>query len=118
MLITPIGQIPYFRALEGRSILVDLFLLIARNWTLFDMLNLNTANQESSIAQNSISRNSDVIENFILERIMHNEPSNMNNIEEAANRLYLELLPFINMFVSVTFYYITVETFRTYFMCL
>jgi len=109
LLLTPIGNIPFFRTLDGRSILVDLFLLIARNWTLFDLLNLNTVSHESTIVQNSVSRNSDAIMNFVLERIMRNQPPDVSNIEEAANRIYLEMVPYINIFVSVPFLYYIVE---------
>lgn len=100
LLLTPIGNIPYFRALEGRFIIVDLFLLIARNWTLFDILHLNTADRESSIVRNPVSRNSEAIVNFVLGRVMRNQPSNTSNIAEAANRIYLEMLSYINIFVS------------------
>jgi len=57
ILTTPICNIPFFRDLEGRFVLVDLFMLIARNWTLHDLLNLNTVDLHSSIVQNPISRN-------------------------------------------------------------
>lgn len=100
LLLTPIGNIPYFRDLEGRFIIVDLFLLIARNWTLFDILHLNTIDRESSIVQNPISRSSEEIINFVLGRVMRNQPSNTTNIAEAANRIYLEMLSYINIFVS------------------
>lgn len=98
LLLTPIGNIPYFRALEGRFIVVDLFLLIARNWTLYDMIHLNTISHESSIVQNPVSRNSEAIISFVLDRVMRNQPSNTSNIEEAANRIYLEMLSYINIF--------------------
>lgn len=100
LLVTPIRSIPYFRDLEGRFIIVDLFLLIARNWTLFDILHLNTIGRESSIVQYPVSRRSDEIISFVLGRVMRNQPSNTTNIAEAANRIYLEMLSYINIFVS------------------
>lgn len=100
LLLTPIRNIPYFRSLEGRFIIVDLFLLIARNWTLFDILHLNTVGRESSIEQNPVSRYSEDIISFVLDRVMRNQPSNATNIAEAANRIYLEMLSYINIFVS------------------
>jgi len=100
LLLTPIGNIPFFRNLEGRSILVDLFMLIARNWTLYDLLNLNTADIESTIVQNPISRNTVVLVNFILNRIMRNQPINAQTVDQAAHRVYLEMISYINIFVS------------------
>lgn len=100
MLLTPIGNIPYFRNLEGQFILVDLFLLIARNWNFHDMFNLNINNIQSSIVRNPVSRNSQRIINFIVERIMRNQPPTNRNIEEAANRIYQEMFSYINIFVS------------------
>lgn len=100
LLVTPIGNIPFFRDLEGRFVLVDLFMLIARNWTLHDLLNLNTVDLHSSIVQNPISRNTVTIVNFILNRIMDNQPNNKQAIEQAAHRIYLEMLTYINIFVS------------------
>lgn len=100
LLHSPIGNIPYFRDMEGRSILLDLLLMIARNWTLYDILNLNTNDLESSIRQNPISRNSEALVNFILIRVMLNQPRSIHSIEEAADRLHLEIMTYINVFVS------------------
>lgn len=97
--LMPIGDIPYFRSLEGRYILGDLFLLIARNWTLHDMLNLCTV-QLSTIVQHPVSRISDALVDFILDRVMHNLPPTNLNIEAAANRICLEMAPYIHVFVS------------------
>lgn len=80
--------------------LVDLFLLIARNWNLYDILNLNITELESTIVQHPVSRNSEAIVWFILNRIMRNQTSNNQNIEEAANRIYVEMAAYINIFVS------------------
>lgn len=99
LLRNSIGNIPYFRDMEGRYILMDLLLLIARNWTLYDILNLNT-DLESSIGQNPISRQSEAIVNFIFNRVMRNQSRNNNSIEEAAHRLHLEMMTYINVFVS------------------
>lgn len=101
MLLTPIGNIPFFRGLEGRSVLVDLFLLVARDWTLHDMINLNTIDLESSIVQNPVSRNSGALVNFFLDRIMRNQPHTNHNIEEAANRIFSEMVPYIHVFVRI-----------------
>lgn len=101
LLLAPIGSIPYFRSLEGRSVLVDLFLLIARNWSLHDIINLNTIDQESSIVLNPVSRNSGALVNFFLDRIMLNQPPSNHNIEDAANRIFLEIVSYIHVFVSI-----------------
>lgn len=98
LLLTSIGSIPFFRNIEGRSILVDLFMIIARNWTFHDLLNLNVIDIESSIVQNPISGISEELVNFIWNRVLCNQPQ---NIDEAANRIYLEMVSYINIFVSV-----------------
>lgn len=103
LLLTPIGNIPFFRNLEGRSILVDLFMLLARNWTLHDLLNLNTVDLESSIVQNPVSRNTVTLVNFVLNRIMGNQPINAQTVDQAAHRIYLEMMSYINIFVSKVF---------------
>lgn len=97
--MTSIGEIPYFRSLEGRYVLVDLFLLIARNWTLHDMLNLCTS-ELSTLRQYPVSRISESLVDFVMDRIMLNQPPTNHNIEAAANRVYLEMAPYINIFVS------------------
>lgn len=102
LLRTPLGNIPFFRDMEGRYILLDLLLLIARNWTLYDILNLNT-DLESSIEQNPISRQSEAIVNFIFNRVMRNQSRSNHSIEEAAHRLHLEIMGYINVFVSDMF---------------
>ncbi|VVC43920.1 Hypothetical protein CINCED_3A020784 [Cinara cedri] len=98
LLLTPIGNIPFFSGLEGSSVLVDLFLLIARDWTLHDLINLNTVDLESSIVQNPVSRHSGALVNFFLDRIMRNQPHTNHNIEEAANRIFLEMVSYIHVF--------------------
>lgn len=105
LLLSSIGDLSYFRDIEGRFILVDLFLLIARNWNLYDILNLNITELESTIVQHPVSRNSEAIVWFILNRIMRNQTSNNQNIEEAANRIYVEMAAYINIFVSEDQYY-------------
>jgi len=100
VLTTPIGEIPYFRNLEGQSMLVDLFLIIARNWTLRDMFSLNLMSQTSTLITNPVASHSEELINFILDRIMLNRPANNQNIEDAANRIFLEIVPYINIFVS------------------
>lgn len=100
LLTTPIGEIPYFRNLEGQYILVDLFLMISRNWTLRDMFSVNLMSQNSTLRTNPVSTHSEELVNFILERIMLNRPSSNQNIEDAANRIFLEIVPYINIFVS------------------
>lgn len=99
VLMTTIGDIPYFRNIEGRYVLVDLFLLIARNWTLHDMLNLCTG-ELSTLRQHPVSRISEALVDFVLDRIMLNQPPTNHNIDAAANRIYLEMVPYINIFVS------------------
>lgn len=99
VLVTSIGDIPYFRSLEGQYVLVDLFLLIARNWTLHDMLNLCTS-ELSTLTQHPVSSISESLVDFVLDRIMLNQPPTSHNVEAAANRLYLEMVPYINIFVS------------------
>lgn len=111
MLMTSIGDIPYFRSLEGRYVLVDLFLLITRNWTLHDMLNLCTS-ELSTLRQHPVSRISESLVDFVLDRVMINQPPTNLNIEAAANRIYLEMVPYINIFVSEIcfyFYYTTIS---------
>lgn len=103
LLLTTIGSIPFFRNLEGRSILGDFFMLIARNWNLHDLLNLNVIDLESSIVQNPVSRHSEELVNFIWNRIVCNQPQ---NVDEAANRIFLELVSYINIFVSKRYKYI------------
>ncbi|KAL4122331.1 hypothetical protein QTP88_014681 [Uroleucon formosanum] len=98
LLTTPIGEIPYFRNLEGQSILVDLFLMISRNWTLRDMFSVNLMSQNSTLRTNPVSTHSEELVNFILERIMLNRPPSNQNIEDAANRIFLEIVPYINIF--------------------
>jgi len=100
LLTTPIGEIPYFRSLEGQSILVDLFLMISRNWTLRDMFSVNLMSQNSTLRNNLVSTHSEELVNFILDRIMLNRPPSNQNIEDAANRIFLEIVPYINIFVS------------------
>jgi len=100
LLTTPIGEIPYFRSLEGQSILVDFFLLISRNWTLRDMFSVNLMSQTSTLRTNPVSRHSVELVNFILHRVMLNRPPSPQNIEDAANRVFLEIVPYINIFVS------------------
>jgi len=100
VLTTPIGEIPYFRSLEGQSIMVDLFLIIARNWTLRDMFSVNLMSQTSTLRANPVASHSEELINFILDRIMLNRPPNNQNIEDAANRIFLEIVPYINIFVS------------------
>lgn len=100
LLNSPISHIPYFNGLDGQSILVDLFLLVARDWTLFDILSMNTRESESSIVRYPVSRHSEALSNFILSRVMRNQPPSTINIEEAANRLYEELVPFLRVIVS------------------
>lgn len=101
LLLAPIGTIPFFRRLEGRFLLLDLFLLIARDWTLHDLINLNTTDLDSSIVQYPVSRNSEALVNFFLVRIMRNQPPNNHSIEEAANRIFLEMVSYIHVFVSI-----------------
>lgn len=101
MIYDPVGTVSRFTDYEGQSILIDLFLLIARNWTLRDIIFLQTV--QSTIENHPISDNAEAIMNFVLERIMQNQPSNMSNIEEAANCIYLEMVPYMGFFVSVTF---------------
>jgi len=100
LLTTPIGEIPYFRNLEGQSILVDFFLLISRNWTLRDMFSVNLMSQTSTLRTNPVSTHSVELVNFILHRVMLNRPPSPQNIEDAANRVFLEIVPYINIFVS------------------
>lgn len=101
LLLAPIGNIPFFRRQEGRFLLLDLFLLIARDWTLHDIINMNTTEQDSTIVQFPVSRNSGALLNFFLDRIMRNQPPNNHNIEEAANRIFLEMVSYIHVFVSI-----------------
>ncbi|XP_025206155.1 large proline-rich protein bag6-B isoform X2 [Melanaphis sacchari] len=98
LLLTPIGDIPYFRSVEGQSILVDLFLIVARNWTLHDMLSVNFVSRHSTLRNNPVSQHSEELVDFILNRIMLNQPPNNQNIEDAANRIFLEIVPYINIF--------------------
>jgi hypothetical protein len=98
LLTTPIGEIPYFRSLEGQSILVDLFLMISRNWTLRDMFSVNLTSQTSTLRTNPVSTHSEELVNFVLDRIMLNQPPSSQNIEDAANRIFLEIVPYINIF--------------------
>lgn len=98
LLTTPIGEIPYFRSLEGQSILVDFFLLISRNWTLRDMFSVNLMSQTSTLRTNPVSTHSVELVNFILHRVMLNRPPSPQNIEDAANRVFLEIVPYINIF--------------------
>lgn len=100
LLLATVSSIPFFAGLEGQSILMDLFLLIARDWTLFDILNISITNPTSSIVQNPVSRLSNNLTAFILDRVMRNEPPNNRSIEDAANRIYQELLPYLNVIVS------------------
>lgn len=100
LLLTPIGDIPYFSSLEGQSILVDLFLMVARNWTLRDMISVNHVSRNSTLRTNPVFNHSEQIVDFILNRIMLNQPPNNQNIEDAANRIFLELVPYINIIVS------------------
>jgi len=75
-------------------------MLLARNWTLHDLLNLNTVDLESSIVQNPVSRNTVTLVNFVLNRIMCNQPINAQTVDQAAHRIYLEMMSYINIFVS------------------
>ncbi|CAH1726122.1 large proline-rich protein bag6-B isoform X2 [Aphis gossypii] len=97
LLLTPIGDIPYFSSLEGQSVLVDLFLMVARNWTLRDMLSVNHVSRNSTLRNNPVTNHSEQIVDFILNRIMLNQPPNNQNIEDAAHRIYLEMMPYINI---------------------
>ncbi|XP_050542596.1 large proline-rich protein bag6-A isoform X2 [Daktulosphaira vitifoliae] len=92
-----IGSIPFFSGLEGRSVLMDILLTIAQDWTLHDVLYLNTTSETSSIIQHPVSRYTETLTNFILDRIMFNQTPSNQNIEDAANRIYQELLPYINV---------------------
>ncbi|XP_022176814.1 large proline-rich protein bag6-A isoform X1 [Myzus persicae] len=98
LLTTPIGEIPYFRSLEGQSLLVDLFLMISRNWTLRDMFSVNLTSETSTLRTNPVATHSEELINFILDRIMLNRPPSNQNIEDAANRIFLEIVPYINIF--------------------
>jgi hypothetical protein len=100
LLLTPIGDIPYFGSIEGQSILVDLFLMVARNWTLRDILSVNYVSRSSTLRTYPVSQHSEELVDFILDRIMLNQPPNNQNIEDAANRIFLEMVPYINIFVS------------------
>eukprot|EP00102_Acyrthosiphon_pisum_P010274 XP_008178543.1 PREDICTED: large proline-rich protein bag6-B isoform X2 [Acyrthosiphon pisum] len=98
LLTTPIGEIPYFRSLEGQSLLVDFFLIFSRNWTLRDMFSVNLMSQTSTLRTNPVSTHSEELVNFILYRVMLNQPPSPQNIEDAANRIFLEIVPYINIF--------------------
>ncbi|XP_050431835.1 large proline-rich protein BAG6 isoform X2 [Adelges cooleyi] len=97
LLFRTIGTISFFTSMAGRSVLMDIFLTIAREWTLHDILYLNTRSEQSSIVQHPVSRHRDALTNFVLDRIMLNQPPTNANIEDAANRIYQELLPYVNV---------------------
>lgn len=80
---------------------MDIILTIVQDWTLHDVLYLNTSSETSSIIQYPVSRHTETLTNFILDRIMLNQSPSNQNIEDAANRIYQELLPFINVIVSI-----------------
>jgi len=100
LLTTPIGEISYFRSLVGQSILVDFFLIISRNWILRDIISLNYMSQTSTLRTNPVSTHSEELVNFIIDRVMLNRPPSPQNIEDAANRIFLEIVPYINILVS------------------
>lgn len=75
-------------------------MVITRNWTLHDMLNLNAVEDDSSIYLNPASRHNDALLNFITNRVMLNQESMPCNIDEAANRIFQEMIPYIEIFVS------------------
>lgn len=102
LLLTPIGDIPFFESIsEGQSILVDLFLIISRNWTLHDMLNVNFLSTNSTLRNYPVSVHSEELVDFVLNRIMLNQPCSHHNIEAAVNRIYVEIEPYLNIFVSI-----------------
>jgi len=115
LLTTPIGEIPYFRSLEGQSMLVDLFLIISRNWTLRDMFSVNLLSETSTLRTNPVATHSEELINFILDRIMLNCPPSNQNIEEAANRIFLEIMPYLNVFVSKIYINYHLINFQTQF---
>jgi len=100
LLTITIGEIPYFRSLEGQSMLVDFFLIISRNWTLRDMLSVNLMSETSTLRTNPVTSHSEELINFILDRIMLNRPPSNQNIEDAANRIFLEISQYIKILVS------------------
>jgi len=97
-LLIPVGDIPYFRDLQGRYVLMDLFMLITRNWTLYDMLNLNSVDDDSSIYLNPASRHNEALFNFIIDRVMLNQESMPSNIDRAGNRIFREMIPYLEIF--------------------
>jgi len=74
--------------------------MVARNWTLRDMLNVYHVSRNSTLRTNPVFNHSEQIVDFILNRIMLNQPPNNQNIEDAANRILLEIMPYINIIVS------------------
>lgn len=74
--------------------------MVARNWTLRDMLSVNHVSRNSTLRNNPVTNHSEQIVDFILNRIMLNQPPNNQNIEDAAHRIYLEMMPYINIVVS------------------
>jgi hypothetical protein len=102
-LLIPVGDIPYFRDLQGRYVLMDLFMLITRNWTLYDMLNLNSVDDDSSIYLNPASRHNEALFNFIIDRVMLNQESMPSNIDRAGNRIFREMIPYLEIFVSTKY---------------
>lgn len=55
---------------------------------------------ESSICLNPASRHNEAILNFITDRVMLNQEFAPQYIDEAANRIFEEIAPYVEIFVS------------------
>lgn len=64
------------------------------------MLNINIIDDDSSIYLNPASRNNEEVFNFIIDRVMLNQEFMPHYIDEAANRIFQEFMPYIEIFVS------------------
>lgn len=117
LLSSSIGKILSSCQLIGKSVLTDLFLLVAHDWILSDILNLNI-DAGSSIVENPISKCLDEFSSFILDCIVCKSSLESQYIMVAANFIYLELSPFIERIVGKILFLKFYKIFRNLFICM